>query len=65
MTEQEKSVYKNRLAVRHKKWTGFGEEHSGPEWARLFGIDRSVMWRYLKKGLTIEEIAEIREIKYS
>lgn len=64
MTGKETQKYKEHLAARHRKYKGFGEEHTNAEWARKFGLDRAVVWRYLQRGLTIEEIAELRGIKY-
>lgn len=72
MTEKELNEYKARLAARWNngeytrglKYPGFGEEHTGAEWARLLNLPRNSLWRYLKKGLTIEEVAEIRGITY-
>ena len=54
-----------RMVHRHQKFEGFGEEHTGAEWAKLLGIPRNTLWRYLfRRGLTIEEVAELRGIEY-
>lgn len=53
-----------RLENRHKLYEGFGELHPGGRWSDLLGIPRNTMWRYLKKGLTVEEIAKLRGVKY-
>lgn len=54
-----------RMAHRHQKFKGFGEEHTESEWAKLLGIARNTMWRYLfQRGLTIEEVAELRGVEY-
>ena len=45
-------------------YEGFGEKHTIPEWARRLGIPRNTAWRYFKRGLTVEEIAEKRGVKY-
>ena len=56
--------YKARLESRYRKLPGFGEEHTAAEWARLLHLPRNTLWRYLKNGLTIEDAARIRGIKY-
>ena len=54
-----------RLIRRHQKFEGFGEKHTGAKWAKLLGIPRNTLWRYLfQRGLTIEEVAELRGIEY-
>lgn len=55
---------KDRTAAIHTKYQGFGEEHTNAEWARRLGMRRNTLWRNLQKGLTIEQVAEIRGIKY-
>lgn len=42
------------------RYDGFGMSLSGPEWSKLSGIPRNSLWRYLKKGMTIEEIYKAR-----
>ena len=64
MTEKETQKYKEHLAARHRKYHGFGEVHACAEWVRKFGLNRTVVWRYLQRGLTIEEIAGLRGIDY-
>lgn len=54
----------DRLEARWRKYPGFGEEHTNAEWAKLLELPRNTLWRYLQNGLTIEEIAELRGIKY-
>lgn len=54
----------NRLEARWRTFPGFGEEHTNAEWARLLELPRNTLWRYLQRGLTIEEVAELRGIKY-
>lgn len=54
----------DRLTARWSKYPGFGEEHTGAEWAKLLELPRNSLWRYLQRGLTIEQIAELRGIKY-
>ena len=54
----------NRIEARWRKYLGFGEEHTNAEWAKLLGLPRNTLWRYLKDGLTIEKIVEMRGIKY-
>lgn len=62
------TTYKERVAKRWEgkeiKHTGFGEKHTCAEWARRLDLPRNSLWRYLKNGLSIEEIAEIRKRKY-
>lgn len=60
----EKAEYIARLETRHQRIPGFGEAHGPTEWAKRLGLSRTSLWRYLKKGLTIEEIAQIRNIAY-
>lgn len=65
MTEQEKAKYRDNVRRRNGyKHEGFGESHSITRWADLLGVPRNTMWRYLNAGLTVEEVAEIREITY-
>lgn len=58
------SEYTDRIEARWRKYPGFGEEHTNAEWAKLLGLPRNTLWRYLKDGLTIEKIVEMRGIKY-
>lgn len=53
-----------RTIARWKTFKGFGEEHTNAEWARRLGLPRNTLWKYLQKGMTIEEIAELRKITY-
>lgn len=53
-----------RIAARHQLFEGFGEKHTRADWARLLGLPRNTLWRYLDRGLTVEEIAELRSIEY-
>ena len=59
-----KQEYIEHLKTRHKKYEGFGESHHLREWARLLSIPAPSLLRYLQRGLTIEEAAEIRKAKY-
>lgn len=54
----------SRARARAQKYPGFGEMHTNAEWARRLGLNRGLIWRHLQRGGTIEELAEIREIKY-
>ena len=54
----------NRVEARWRKYPGFGEEHTNAEWAKILDLPRNTLWRYLKDGLTIEKIVEMRGIKY-
>jgi len=53
-----------RLEARWRKYPGFGEEHTNAEWAKLFGLPRNTFSRYLQRGLTVEQIAQLRGVKY-
>ena len=60
----EKERYLENLKKRHGTTVkGFGRELSASGWAKLLGLGRTTVWRYIKKGLTIEEIADVRGIK--
>lgn len=54
----------SRLEARWRRYEGFGEAHSCPRWAQLLGLPRNTLWRYLQRGLTIEQVVELRGIKY-
>lgn len=54
----------NRLEARWRKYAGFGVEKTNAEWARELGLARHVLWRYLQRGLTVEQVVELRGIKY-
>ena len=56
--------YEARIEARSKTYPGFGEKHTNAEWAKLLGLPRNTLWRYLQRGLTIEEIAQKRGLKY-
>ena len=74
----ELEVYKARLA---EAWQGgsyrpiglqppgeyeaFGEVHSLNQWAKLLGVSKTSLWRYIQKGLTIEEVCELRGVEYA
>lgn len=58
------SAASGRTLKRRIIYKGFGEEHTGPEWARRLGVPRKSMYRYLQKGMTIEEIVAYRGIDY-
>jgi hypothetical protein len=63
----EKQKYMDRVKMYHggqRKIEGFGEAHHFREWARLLSIPHGSLHRYLQKGLTIEEVAEVRGIQY-
>ena len=48
-----------------RNYEGFGESHHLREWARRLGVPHGSLRRYLLKGLTIEEISDVRGIKYT
>lgn len=64
MTDQELEKMKAHIEARHRIYPGFGEEHIAAQWAKLLELPRNTVWRYLQKGLTVEEISRIRGIKY-
>lgn len=45
------------------EYEGFGETHTCGQWASISGIPRHTFKRYLKKGMTVEEIFEKRHRK--
>jgi hypothetical protein len=51
--------YQNRIC-----YEGFGESHHLREWARRLGVPAGSLCRYLLNGLTIEEVAEVRNVDY-
>ena len=44
-------------------YQGFGRKATAAEWARMLGLPRNTVWRYLQKGFTPEEIAAYRHIE--
>lgn len=54
----------SRLEARWRRYEGFGSERTNAEWARELGLARHVLWRYLQRGLTIEQVVELRGIEY-
>lgn len=48
---------------RFKMYQGFGRKATAAEWARMLGLPRNTVWRYLQKGFTPEEIAAYRHIE--
>lgn len=60
----EMSAYEKRIEARWRKYPGFGEEHTNAEWAKLFGLPRNTFRRYLLNGMTVEQIAQARGVKY-
>ena len=59
MTEKELEKMRSRIEARHRLYDGFGEKHTNAQWAKLLGLPRNTLWKYLQKGLTIEEVAQI------
>jgi hypothetical protein len=51
-------------AARHQLFEGFGEKHTRAEWTRLLGLPRTTLWRYLAQGMSVEEVATLRNIEY-
>lgn len=45
------------------EYEGFGEIHTCGQWASIAGLHRNTFRRYLKKGMTVEEIFEKRHRK--
>lgn len=64
MTEKELEKMAAHVEARHRTYAGFGEEHTAAQWAKLLGLPRTTLWRYLHACLTIEEVARIRHINY-
>lgn len=60
MTEKELEKTRNRIEARHRVYEGFGEKHTNAQWAKMLGLPRNTLWKYLQRGLTIEEVARIR-----
>lgn len=54
----------SRLEARWRKYEGFGQERSNADWARELGLARHVLWRYLQRGLSIEQVVKLRGIDY-
>ena len=46
------------------KYEGFGKEKTAAEWAKIAGLPRNSVGRYLAAGWTVEEIFLYRRIKY-
>ena len=54
-----------KLRKWHTKHDGFGEKHTSAEWAKILGLHKNTMRRYLfDYGLTVEQIAEMRGVEY-
>lgn len=49
---------------RSKGHAGFCQIRTMADWARELGVPKESMRRYLEKGLSIEEIVELRRINY-
>lgn len=54
----------SRLEARWRKYEGFGLMKTNADWAKELGLARNVLWRYLQRGLTIEQVVELRGIDY-
>ena len=52
--------YSRRFAIIE----AFGEKRRPVEWSSLLGLTRHTFWRYIEKGMTIEQIVEYRSIEY-
>ena len=64
MNTKELEKMADRIEARHRTYEGFGESHTAAQWAKLLGLPRTTLWRYLHACLTIEEVARIRRIDY-
>ena len=53
-----------RIEARHRLYEGFGEKHTAAQWAKLLGLPRTTLWRYLHACMGIEEVARLRHIDY-
>lgn len=64
----EMEMYKARVRARQQQKEaveGFGEKHSITQWSKRLGVPKTSLWKYLRKGLTIEEVCELRGIEYN
>lgn len=67
LTERKEAETESTPRLRHlrQRFEGFGETNTAPEWAQLLGLHRTSAWRYLyESGLSVEEIARLKNIKY-
>lgn len=53
----------SRLEKRHAIFEGFGLTLSAVRWAETLGVPLKSMWRYFDRGLTVEQICELRGIR--
>ena len=54
-----------KLAARYKEYEGFGRVHNGETWAKMLNLSMNLFLYYTEeKGLTIEELYELRGIVY-
>lgn len=52
------------LSGKQPLYDGFGELHSAGAWAQLLLVDRSTLWRNLRRGVSVEDFAKARGITY-
>ena len=52
----------NKLSA-YKTYEGFGRQHTAGQWAEILNLPRNTLWRYLKKGMSIEEVCQKRGIR--
>lgn len=57
--------YIQRAEARSRKYEGFGDCRSAASWARTAGVPLSSFHRYLKAGMTVEQIFELRGATYN
>lgn len=60
MTEKQLS----KLKERRRTYEGFGDQRSAAVWARTAGIPYTSFCRYLRAGMTVEEIFTLRGATY-
>ena len=64
VADQREAPNRVYYAGRPAYYEGFGEKHTVAQWVKLLNLPRTSLWRYLNDGLTIEEVARIRKVKY-
>lgn len=59
-----KGTHAERVEARNRKYDGFGDSRSAASWARTAGVPLTSFHRYLKEGMTVEQIFELRGATY-
>lgn len=60
--EHERTIVENEGRA-HIMYEGFGKQYTCTTWASVLRIPKTTLWRKLKKGYTIEDIAKERGIE--